>query len=755
MPKKTSLTRREVLAHAGSLAAGLTLTPMLSARPTEAALAEEPTNDGLGVLTLWYTQPATDAINEGLPIGNGRLGAMVFGGTAVERVQFNEDSLWTGDENPSGDYDSMGAYQKFGDLEIAQRGHEAATEYHRALHIDEAVARVQYRVGDVTYRREYFSSHPAQVLAVRLTADKPGRCTGTVALADAHGAATVSGANRLTASGALGNGMRYESQALVLSDGGTMQDADGKVAFQNCDSVTILLAAGTDYVMDAHRNWRGEPPHAPLTGHLAAASAKSYAALKAAHVADYQALFGRVVLDLGPSPAARRGLPTDLRKAQNVAGDDPELEQLLFQYGRYLLISCSRPGGLPANLQGLWNDSNSPPWHCDYHANINVQMNYWPAEPTNLAECHVPFIELIQSQLEPWRKATQTSSEYKLTGGAPVRGWALRTSHNITGGMGWNWDKTANAWYCSHLWEHFAFGGDKGYLKNVAYPILKETCEFWEDHLKAQPDGRLVVPNGWSPEHGPVEDGVSYNQEIVWDLFTNFLAASEALGADHEYRAKITGMRDQLVTPQIGHWGQLQEWMTDRDDPNDHHRHTSHLFAVYPGHQISTTGTPALAAAAKVSLVARGDTGDVREWSYAWRTALYARLNDGEAAHRQLTKLLTDANTLPNLIGDHPPAQWDGNFGITAGIAEMLMQSQSGEIALLPGLPAAWPTGSVTGLRARGGFEVSLLWAAGKLKSATIHSVGGSTCRVRYAGKAIDLRLKPGGRKRLDAVVFI
>jgi len=330
-----------------------------------------------------------------------------------------------------------------------------------------------------------------------------------------------------------------------------------------------------------------------------------------------------------------------------------------------------------------------------------------------------------------------------------VRGWALRTSHNIYGGMGWNWDKTANAWYCRHLWEHYAYSLDRAFLKNIAYPILKETCEFWEDHLKELPDGRLVAPNAWSPEHGPVEDGVSYSQEIVWDLFTNYCAAAETLNVDPNYRQKISRLLSHLVTPQIGHWGQLQEWMTDRDDPNDHHRHTSHLYAVYPGQQISIAGTPELAHAAAVSLTARGQTDDSnREWAFAWRTALWARLHEPEKAHNMLVALLSTSATCRNLFGDHPPMQIDGNFGITAGVAEMLLQSHEEEINLLPALPQAWPTGAIRGLRARGGCTVDEIWKDGQLTEAVIHCDHGGVRRVRYGAKDREFRLYPG--KALD-----
>jgi alpha-L-fucosidase 2 len=717
-------------------------------------------------LVLWYNQPARQVMDEALPVGNGRIGALIMGDVKQERLVLNEDSLWTGDTNPSGKDETMGSYQVLGNLQVNFPGHQNAANYRRELDLTQAIATVSYVNDGTQYRREYFACAGNQCLAADFTANRPKALTGSIELADGHKAQVALQGARFTVSGTLENGLPYEWQVQVLNQGGTLAVSGDKLEFKDCDQLTLLAAAGTGYVMDSGRNFLGANPRAKVTRQLDDASRLPHETLRTAHLKSYQALFNRVTLNLGTSSAEQKALPINERKLRAAETPDPELETLLFQYGRYLLISCSRPGGLPANLQGLWNDRNNPAWHSDYHTNINVEMNYWPVETTNLPECHRPLFDLIISQLPVWRETAGTAGELKNAAGElPRRGWAVRTSHNITGGMGWHWDKTANAWYCQHFWEHYLFTQDLGFLQKLAYPVMKETCEFWEDQLKTLPDGRLAVPNGWSPEHGPAEDGVPYNQQIVWDLFDNYVSACDVLGIDREYRDKIAAMRDKLAVTRVGSWGQLLEWMEEKKDrkeldtPDDHHRHTSHLFAVFPGHQFGPEQTPDLAKAAKVTLDARGiaANSDVREWSLAWRAALYARLRDAENAYVMLKNMFTARNTCPNLFGRCPPMQIDGNLGITAAMAEMLLQSSKPaadgiwQIELLPALPAEWKDGAASGLRARGGFEVALTWKNGQLAEAAIKNLAGNKCQVRHGKEKVVLQIPAGGKQLIDS----
>lgn len=703
---------------------------------------------------LFLKKAAANWEKEAYPLGNGRLGCMVFGGVEEERIQFNVDSLWTGDENLKGNYQApgMGFYQNFGNLYVALDADGPVTGYRRQLNLSEAVCRVSYQQDGVKFVRETFSSHPDDVIVSRMTANTGGKLAGRIRLEGAHKEKTAAGKNRLAFSGTLPNGMDHEAQVLVKVEGGTVKAAGDALVFQGCDTLTIILSAATSYVMDDARNWKGEHPHAVVSRRAGEAIAQPWALLRKRHVEDHRALYDRITINLGETPAAQRMLPTDERLAAVRTGKaDPELDAQLFQFGRYLLIACSRPGTLPANLQGLWNDRNKPPWHADYHSNINVQMCYWPAESANLAECHEPLFALLTASLDPFRRAT------KLAFGDKVRGFTIRTSHNPFGGMGWKWNITASAWYAQHYWEHFAFGRDRDYLAKVAYPYLKEVCQYWEDRLKALPDGRLVAPDGWSPEHGPTEDGVSYDQQVIWDLFSNTIEASEALGTDEGYRKKLAGMRDRLVGPKIGKWGQLQEWMVDRDDPKNQHRHVSHMFAVYPGRQISRSRTPAFAEAAAMSLRARG-FGTVVGWSNAWKTALWARLLDAENAYRFYHKEVS-ANAYSNLWNGCWPGrvfQIDGNFGITAAAVEMLLQSHAGEIQLLPALPKAWATGSVKGLRARGDFTVDITWKAGRLVEAAVRAGKNALNKISivYKGKRKELRLAPGKAATLSLKAF-
>ncbi len=742
---------------------------------------------------LWYDKPAT-RWTEALPVGNGRLSAMVFGGASKERLQLNEGTLWAG-----GPYDPVNPeaqaalpqvrqlvneaqyreaarlisakvmakplaqmpYQTVGDLRLEFPGGTNAENYRRELDLDTAISSVRYTCAGVRHTREVFASAPDNVIVVRLTADQPGALSFAASMRTPMKATVeTDGRDMLVmrgtggSSGGISGQLRYQAGVRIIAEGGTLAAEAGKITVTHANEATLLISAATSY--KKFDDVSGDP-ESLVKQRLASAATKTWPKLRADHVADHQALFRRVVLDLGQSEAMK--LPTDERIRRFADGHDPQLAALYYQFGRYLLISCSRPGGQPATLQGLWNESLNPPWQSKYTININTEMNYWPAESGNLPECVEPLVAMVEELT-----ATGARTAQRMYG---ARGWVVHHNTDLwrasapIDGPNWGMWPSGGAWLSLHLWDRYEYSGDEALLKRI-YPVLKGACEFFLDTLQEDPKRKWLVTNpSISPENGhpfgaAVCAGPTMDMQILRDLFANTMKASELLGVDGDFRKQLAAARGRLAPNQIGGAGQLQEWMEDWDLQAGErlHRHVSHLYGLYPGRDIHRRDTPELAAAVKKSLELRGDkaTG----WATAWRLCLWTHLGDGDHAFQILRHLLSPGLTYPNMFDAHPPFQIDGNFGGAAGIAEMLIQSRLGtvataqdptvkpEIELLPALPKAWPSGSVRGLRARGGFEVDVTWKDGKLAGTTVRTLLGGSAQLRYGAATRDITLSKG-----------